>query len=527
MDKFIVPQGTEVIVNDEFSARKDLIEVYIPKSVIRIATGAFYNCTNLRIVLFEEGSQLKYIDDSVFQNCHSLETINLPDTIERINAHAFWDCSKLPEEIILPKNLQHIETTAFYNTKFKKVFLPIDCKYQVEDHGFPYAPSFPENCEIKGGKQCNFYSHLKRPLTKIDYSSIQPNDCINDKISYFEQYIVPQGTKEIKNNEFSGRTDIVHIVIPRSVIKIGSSAFYFCSNLKTVTFESGSNMPCIDYFVFQNCSSLEKIVLPDGLQQIKAHSFWACPSLKSIVLPNNIQYIDAAAFYMSGIKEILIPAKCRFQGIGHGFPYEASFPESCKINGGIPDNFYADRPFPVPPINKTKRNHLKELKEQLQEYQCRDYIVPQGTRRIWNNQFFGRIDLINITIPKSIEEIDSGAFYLCTNLKSVFFEKGSQLKQISSYTFQNCLSLEYINIPEGVEQLRSHSFWACPKLSEIELPSTLKKIDCSTFYTTKLHKIVLPQYCEYQGVRHGFPHEMSFPENCNIEGGISCDLYKK
>lgn len=121
---YIVQQGSTVISENQFSARRDLTDVYIPKSVTRLAAGAFYNCTNLKSVTFEEGSDLKYIDDSVFQNCRNLETISLPDSVVCINSHCFWDCSKLPVELTLPKSLEKVEPTSFYNTKVKKVILP-------------------------------------------------------------------------------------------------------------------------------------------------------------------------------------------------------------------------------------------------------------------------------------------------------------------------------------------------------------------------------------------------------------------
>lgn len=108
--------------------------------------------------------------------------------------------------------------------------------------------------------------------------------------------------------------------------------------------------------------------------------------------------------------------------------------------------------------------------------------------------------MVDIIIPKSVKKIRNSAFY--------------------------CHNLENINIPEGVVQIRSHAFWACEHLSNISLPSSLQIIDASAFYTTKIKNVSLPHNCKYQGVRHGFPHEMSFPKNCVVTGGILCDLYE-
>lgn len=500
LGKIVLGKNKTVIEENEFSDNKDLTEIVIAKTVERIGAGAFYNCTNLRSVYFEEGSEFKYLDNSVFQNCKNLEFINLPDTLIYIHAHSFWNCLKLPKELFLPSNLKYIEETAFYNTNLEKVTLPASCKYQSVDKGFPYEPSFPESTLIQGGKPFDFYSNLKFPLPFLELSS--------------------NGAKTIKHNQFSERTDLESFTVSSDIQKIGSSAFYFCSNLKNVSFEKNSHLKCIDYFAFQNCLSLSDISLPEGLLQIRAHSFWACSNLKSINFPKSIKAIDASAFFTTKLTKVILPPTCYYQAEGHGFPYESSFPENCEVIGGIPFDFYENRPFPVKPFKENTKNLIENSSTNM------DYIVPQGTVEIESNQFSGRNDLVSIIIPRSVKVIRSGAFYLCKNLKKVKFEDGSSLKSIEHYVFQNCFNLSEINLPEGLEQLRAHSFWCCSSLKNIKLPKSLKIIDVSVFYTTSIKNVYLPPLCKYQGVRHGFPHEKSFPENCIVNGGIPLDLYK-
>lgn len=413
-------EGETEIISNQFSGRKDLVDVIIANTVQRIGAGAFYNCTNLRSMQFEEGSQLRYLDNSVFQNCNSLKKINFPDTLEHIHSHCFWNCLNLPRHIDMPVNLRFVEATAFFNTKVQSVSLPQLCRYQGYDKGFPFQPSFPVGCKIIGGISSDFYPNLNCPLPEIE---AYPETCVENEI--------------IPNNYYSERKDIFEITIPKTVKVIGASAFYFCSNLKSVIFESGSQLKYIDYFVFQNCMSLENIIFSEGLRQIRAHSFWACRSLKTVEFPQSLEVIDASAFFTSGLTHVILPANCKYQAMGHAFPYEASFPENCVIEGGIPYDFYEGRPIPVPAYNID--NHDIYLSSVYQE---QDFIVPAGTKRIENNQFSGRDDLTHIRIPKSVEVIGAGAFYLCKNLKSIDFEEGSLLKSIDHYAFQNCFSLE-------------------------------------------------------------------------------------
>lgn len=494
----LIGKESSVIESNQFSNNKEIVDIIISKSVEKIGSGAFYNCPNLRSVRFEEDSKFMYLEDSAFQNCKNLETFDFPKNMVYIHAHAFWDCMKLPSELVLPSNLQYIEATAFFNTNVKKVVLSSNCKYQSIDKDFPYEPSFPETADIQGGVPYDFYSNLSYPLPSIEFSD----------------------TDIIQSNQYSERHDLESVVISRDIQKIGSSAFYFCSNLKNIKFEDNSNLKSIDYFAFQNCFSLKSIVFPEGLVEIKAHSFWACSNLENVIFPNSLKAIDASAFYTTKLLKVVLPSNCYYQAKGHGFPYEASFPENCEVVGGIPFDFYKDRPFPVPPY---KINILESKKNVFDHSK---YIVPEGSVEIESNQFSGRTDLESIVIPKSVQVIRPGAFYLCKNLKEVKFENGSSLKSIEHYAFQNCFKLERINFPSKLEQLRAHSFWCCSSLKQVFIPKSLKIIDASVFYTTSIKEIDLPSSCKYQGIRHGFPHELSFPPNCKIKGGIALDLYQ-
>lgn len=40
---------------------------------------------------------------------------------------------------------------------------------------------------------------------------------------------------------------------------------------------------------FRNCSSLEQIKLPEGLKEIKSHTFIGCENLKEIIIPKMLK----------------------------------------------------------------------------------------------------------------------------------------------------------------------------------------------------------------------------------------------
>ena len=73
-----------------------LEEITIPAEVEVLGTEAFYGCTELREVKFEDGSKLKEIKNRAFGGCTSLQSIGIPEGA-LIYASAFEGCYALEE----------------------------------------------------------------------------------------------------------------------------------------------------------------------------------------------------------------------------------------------------------------------------------------------------------------------------------------------------------------------------------------------------------------------------------------------
>lgn len=119
-------------------------------------------------------------------------------------------------------------------------------------------------------------------------------------------------------------------------------------------------------------------------------------------------------------------------------------------------------------------------------------VVITGGKRIDSSAFYGCSNLTSIKIPKSVTSIGDLAFSDCSNLKTVMFEDGIQLRSIGNNAFYECRSLTSITIPRGVTSIGDKAFYGCSSLSRIFIPSSVTSVGRSAFKGCTILYI----YCE-------------------------------
>lgn len=114
----------------------------------------------------------------------------------------------------------------------------------------------------------------------------------------------------------------------------------------------------------------------------------------------------------------------------------------------------------------------------------------------------------NITIPKSYIHLHTSCFERAIGLKSVTFEKGSEIVSIPPKAFSDCINLEHIELPETIETINSYAFAGCKSLKSFVSPVNLKKIQLCAF--------------KFSGIKsfHINEHLKTFP--CSVIEGTPC-----
>lgn len=88
--------------------------------------------------------------------------------------------------------------------------------------------------------------------------------------------------------------------------KLYRNSFEANKKIKSVFFAS-ENSVSQEWSVFQNCTSLERVVLPSSMNTIPFSMFEGCTSLKKVIIPENVTTVEQSAFADTSISKIVFP----------------------------------------------------------------------------------------------------------------------------------------------------------------------------------------------------------------------------
>lgn len=229
----------EVLGKNALHYSLGLEEVVIKNSVKEIQFNAFYGCPKLKKVTFENNSTLTKIDSYAFGECVSLESIDIPESVETLGVGILYKCESLKS--------------------VKTPFIGEKRETEINDYA----------------------------ATDLIVKMFGPGD-------YKNSHLIPMSLEKIEifdivlihNVTFYDAQNIKHIILPETLQNIGIRSFYNCKSLEEFTVPSGITV--IKESCFENCISLKKIIIPESVKEISINAFKNCTSLEEVVYQGDI-----------------------------------------------------------------------------------------------------------------------------------------------------------------------------------------------------------------------------------------------
>ena len=453
-----------------------------------------------------------FIGNSAFENCTSLTSVIISDSVVGIGERAFANCEML-NSIIISVGLTNISPTAFNG--------------------------------------CHSVANVSIPAAAIPYI---PKSNLTT--------VIITGGDFIPSNAFLNCENITEVVIDDAIMSIGASAFDGCTSIVKAT------VPALAISLIPH-TSLKELIITSG-ESIQAGAF-ELNGLEKVSIPSSITYIGEGAFYASSnALDVYVEDLAAWCNIAFA-DYDANpLSTGGKLYVGeqqvtdlvIPGEVTAISPYAfvegmfssiyisdsVAYIGDWAFSGCSQLAyisfgndvESIGRYafqNCENLTnvtLPDSIITIGNNAFVGCSNLACVTIGAGVKEIGVGAFSNVPKLEEIsVVEQNTQFRSsvgilynknsteliryapgkrqmtyfipdgvthIAEYAFEGCTELTDIFVPESITSIDQEAFAGCESLRWIALPEALESINAFAFADcNKMTNIDLPDSLTYIG----------------------------
>ena len=430
--------------------------------VIKIKSQAFKSNNSIVHVIISDG--VKEIKTMAFWGCSILQKIEIPSSIQTIEANVFGNCNELIYIGWGIADYTKFSPSIFPDNKLMTLFVPNANKDTYLAEGSQWKTDARFGDRIYGGK-----------MTDVEYGGMTYL-CASD--SHDAILVTGKDAPSVTiPSDFAKMID-AQTTITYYVRNVGRSAFKNINgSLNSISIPNGVTV--ISNGAFQGCTKLANLELPSDLKIIGANAFDGCSALQKIVFPATLETIYSDAFKNSGLIYI-----------GWPFTNPSNFAPSYFPNNELMTLFVpnANREYYLAENSQWKNDNrfedriyggtMETVSANGMTYLCasdsHDAILVTGKNE-------------SLTIASSfisgntynVRTIGKSAFYSCDQIQSLTISEG--ITSISSSAFQGCSALETLSLPNSLRAIGKDAFKSCSNLQRLVLPSNLKTIGSNAF----------------------------------------------
>ena len=476
--KVVIGEGVESISDNAFHYYENLRSVSLPSTLTSIGEAAFWACSSLQSITLP--NNLTNIGLNAFRACHSLTQVLIPASVTNIDGSAFECCTGLTDVVFEGNSLEFGSGATFYDcTSLKNVFFNGTRADWTASRGssgsvLPAAAQIYYKNDLISSGTCGDNSsgnNTQWKLTKAGtliitvgtgYTEGGIADFAYGKAPWYQDIydsgirclIIGSGIKTIGSYAFADCTDLAEIIVPDGVISIGDGAFQQNSGAKRVVLPPSTVY--IGHGALRDCSALTSVSLPDSMSnRLFLDMFEGCTNLKSVDIPDGITDI-----YEGDLASCPNWTDIYYDNWGRVWNrvvsnVRDSIPD--RMNVHFKDNIYdsgscgenvtwtltADGTLT---ISGTGAMTDYTYDSRSPWYSCRTYIK-------------------RVVMQQGVTSIGGDAFWDCSGLTSVTIPDG--VTSIGNYAFKGCSNLASVTIPESVTSIGGSAFSGCSGLTDI------------------------------------------------------------
>ena len=407
-------------------------EVVISEGITRIGHYAFYYCKNLKTIAIP--STVTSIGGDVFSICSSLESITVDSNNPAYSNDEYGvlfnkDKTRLVKypqngaqtEYTVPSTVETIGYEAFFSCNtLKKIVLNdgvttisygafVGCG-KLESLTIPTTVTTTDSYIISRNETIVYYKGTLAQWKKL----LEDNDD-GDYSSSLKYYTVYCSDEAYHPSGSCGENVTWKFdTVKGTLIISGTGAM---ANYEYYEDYYGE-VYVVDRPWEMFAYDTKSVVIEDGVTTIGACAFLDCSNLTSIVIGDSVESINFSAFaYCDNLEKFVVDED---------------------------NQHYSSDEYGVL-FNKDKTKLIE---------------CPVGNK------------ITNYTVPDTVTEIVSGAFYGCSSLVKVVL--GKNVAVIGESAFENCTLLTNLTVPKTVTEIKYNAFNGCYKLTDVQYLGTLE-----------------------------------------------------